>query len=62
MSTSDLVFSAVFSTTGPSPTVLVFIDGVVEDSGDWASMVNNGGVATADPGGGEAVCEGAEES
>lgn len=42
--------------------VLVFVDGVTEDPGDWASMVSDGGVATADPGGGEAVCEGAEES
>lgn len=62
MLTSDLAFSAVFSITRPSPTVLVFVDGVAEDSGDWASMVSNGGVATADPGGGEAVCEGSEES
>lgn len=62
MSTSDLVFSAGFSTTRPSPAVLVFVDGVTEDPGDWASMVSDGGVATADPGGGEAVCEGAEES
>lgn len=62
MSTSNLVFSAVFSTTGPSPAVLVFVDGVTEDSGDWAPIVSDGGVATADPGGGDAVCEGAEES
>lgn len=61
MPTSGLVFSAVLSTTGPSPTVLVLVDGVAEDSGDWASMVNDGGVATAEPGGGEAVCEGVEE-
>lgn len=62
MPTSGLVFSAIFSTTRLSPTVLVFIDGVAGDSGDWASMVSDGGVATADPGGGEAVCEGAQES
>lgn len=61
MPTSDLVSSVVFSTTGPSPIVLVFVEGVAEESGDWASMVNNGGVATAEPGGGEAVCEGVEE-
>lgn len=63
MPTSGLVFSAIFSTTTrPSLTVLAFVDDVAGDSGDWAPIVSDGGVATADPGGGEAVCEGAQES
>lgn len=61
MLTPALVSSAAFSAPRPSPAVLVLVDGVAEDSGDWASMTNNGGVATAEPGGGEAVCEGVEE-
>lgn len=61
MLTSGLTPSVGFSTIGPSPAVLVFVDGAADDSGDWVSIVNNGGVATAEPGGGDAVCEGVEE-
>lgn len=46
---------------GPSQVVLRLLEGAVGDSGDGASIVSIGGVASAEPGGGEAVCDGAAE-
>lgn len=55
MLTSFFVTSEPLSTTGRSSVVLVSVDGAAEDSGDCTSIVSNGGVAIAEPGGGEAV-------